>query len=83
MAVARKDLLCCTSDTTQQKAVQSMCLSLPVCFEKPQTSQGKYKYKEEGWGVMWCGADKHFRLTLQQSLKLQKHQEKAASGCKR
>lgn len=29
-----------------------MCLSPPVCFEKPQTLQGKHKKGEEGKGVM-------------------------------
>lgn len=60
-----RGLLSCTSDTTQQRAVQSMCLSPPVCFEKPQTSQGKHKWGEEGTRVTRCSTDDQLRPTPQ------------------
>lgn len=58
-----------------------MCLSLSVCFEKPQTLQGKHKKGEEGKGVMRRCAEEPL-WTHAATRPVQKHNEWAASGLK-
>ncbi len=49
-----------------------MCLSPPVCFEKPQTLQGKHKKEEEGRGVTRRGTDDQLRPMPQPDFAVQK-----------